>query len=371
MHISFLSKAFWYYLDNGIKSFLRINKKHNYDIKPDYSLLVEDNVLPELLQNEQNSMEIHLPEVWKIGNFKIKELRYEHGKFNLAEVNSIKKENILELKLDTYREQTLFELSVDQNKPILLKQRLIQLEGACNFRDLGGYFTREGNKIKWGKVFRADHLGKLSKNDLKKLSDLNIKTVIDLRSQTEIKSSPDKLPTSVKHHLFLNIAQGNHEKFIKKMLFSGKGDLLEGSNILKDIYRYFVTEAGEKFSKIMEILSEEKNLPVVFHCTAGKDRTGFAAALFLKALGVPEKTIFKDYMLSNFYRTFDNEYIFEKGGYFLKRSVMEPFLLVNKSYLNGAFEELKNRFGDWDSYFEQELKMNKDKLNALKKIHLQ
>ncbi|WP_020529128.1 tyrosine-protein phosphatase [Flexithrix dorotheae] len=371
MHISFVSKLIWYYLDNGLKSFLRLNKKHDFDIKPDYSLLVGDNVLPELHQNEQNGLEIHLPEILKTGDFSLKELKYKQGKFSLEDVASTKNENILQLNSDQFRDQSFFELIVDRNKPILLKQRLIQLDGTCNFRDLGGYFTREGRKIKWGKVFRADHLGKLSKADLKKLSDLNFKTVIDLRSQTEMKSSPDRLPSSVKHHIHLNIAQGNHEKFIKKMVFSGRGDLLDGKEILKDIYEYFVTEASEQFTKIMEILSDEKNLPLVFHCTAGKDRTGFAAAIFLKALGVPEKTIFKDYLLSNFYRTYDNEYILEKGGYFLKRNVMEPFLFVDKSYLENSFLAIKEKYEGWENYFENELKMGKDKMVAMRKIYLQ
>jgi protein-tyrosine phosphatase len=167
-------------------------------------------------------------------------------------------------------------------------ERLVALEGAVNFRDLGGYATDDGRRTRWRLLFRADGLGELSEADLSVFRTLGIRTVIDLRSETELERGRfdvDAHPVAF-HHL----------PFIEQLPDAEEFDRRPG--LLGSQYQEILRDAGPQIVAAMEVLAGPDALPAVFHCTAGKDRTGVLSALLLSVLGVDEPTVVADYALS-------------------------------------------------------------------------
>lgn len=168
-------------------------------------------------------------------------------------------------------------------------QRLIRLEAVHNFRDLGGYPTKTGQTTKWRRLFRADGLYRLTPQDAQQVIDLGVKTVVDLRTAKEVETRgtfPVKqFPVSF-HHLPIIDATWND------------GDTPEIEDTVEFLvwaYRNMLENASKKFADAIKLIAEQDVLPAVFHCAAGKDRTGVLAAFILAILGVPEEIISADY----------------------------------------------------------------------------
>jgi protein-tyrosine phosphatase len=166
--------------------------------------------------------------------------------------------------------------------------RLIALEGAVNFRDLGGYAAAGGTRTRWRRLFRADGLGELTEGDLTVLRSLGIRTVIDLRSGSELERGRfDVEAHPVAFH---------HFPFIAELPDAQEFDRRPG--LLGTQYLEIVSDAGEQIKATLGVLADPDALPAVFHCTAGKDRTGVLSAIVLSLLGVDEETVVADYALS-------------------------------------------------------------------------
>ena len=167
-------------------------------------------------------------------------------------------------------------------------ERLIALEGAVNFRDLGGYATEDGLRTRWRVLFRADGLSELTETDLEVMRELGIRTVVDLRSGQEVEQSRfnvDAHPVTFHHYPFIK-ALPNAEDFARAPGFLGTQ------------YTEMLDEATPQIIGALSALAAPDARPAVFHCTAGKDRTGLLSALVLSLLGVPEETVVADYALS-------------------------------------------------------------------------
>jgi protein-tyrosine phosphatase len=167
-------------------------------------------------------------------------------------------------------------------------ERLIALEGAVNFRDLGGYAVGGGERTRWRTLFRADGLGELTGADLEVLRALGIRTVIDLRSGEELERGRfdvDAHPVAF-----------HHFPFIRELPDAEEFDRRPG--LLGAQYQEIVGGAGPQILAALEVLASPEALPAVFHCTAGKDRTGVLSAIVLSLLGVDEETVVADYALS-------------------------------------------------------------------------
>ena len=173
--------------------------------------------------------------------------------------------------------------------------RQIKFEGFQNFRDLGGYKTRDGRTIGWQRVFRSGETYGMTPADFQKLKDkLNIKTVIDLRSDFEITKDGRGL------------ISGSGIKYFQIPLIKDGGD--KDANIRRysghtNMGQFYVSLSGKKdfingIIEALEIIAVPENHPLVFHCSAGRDRTGFLASILLCILGVPTSQIEKDYCLS-------------------------------------------------------------------------
>ena len=238
--------------------------------------------------------------------------------------------------------------------------RILPLEGGFNFRDMGGYKSTTCKTVKWRTVFRSDEMGHLTPSDLDYLSNIPLLTVVDFRSENEIEAAPDKFPTSVVNAYELTITPGNH---------SGIGDIgklsaANGEEFMKEINRSMVTDPAivERYKTFFALLQNEKQIPLLFHCSAGKDRTGLGAALFLVSLGVDEKTIFEDYLLSN--------QLLEDKYKSLTDSLpqLKPLFEVRPQYLHAAFDRIKKDHGSVEKYLQNILDVD---LELMKRLYLE
>lgn len=234
------------------------------------------------------------------------------------------------------------------------QDRTIKLEGCYNFRDLGGYPAEGGRKTLWGKVYRADDLSRLTANDLATLSGLGIKTYVDFRDKFETKQRPDKVAPGVEHvqHLSIDTAQVME-------IFSS--DVLTGETAekqMQDIYASLANDFTDQYRRFFACLTNSANAPMVFHCLAGKDRTGFGAAVFLAALGVDSQIIFDDYMLSS-------KNLAEVSAKWAKTEAHKALLGVRRSYLESAFKSIEKNYGGMKNYLERALGVDIAALRAL------
>ena len=187
------------------------------------------------------------------------------------------------------------------NERLLSAERRVPLQGSVNFRDLGGYKSADGRRVKWGRAFRSDGLARLTRRDLDLLQQMKIGRVYDLRTSSEAADYPDRLPEGVEH-VHLPVTHGNFD-FADAIRRLQKGDhqWLTPDFMINGYIRN-LEDFGPCWAAVIRDLAEsETNSAVLFHCTGGKDRTGTCAALILLALGVPEETVIDDHQLSNMY----------------------------------------------------------------------
>ena len=183
--------------------------------------------------------------------------------------------------------------------PPLYDQRL-QLSGAVNFRDLGGYLTADGRQVKKGLVFRSDHLSRLTLEDQATLKRLRFKVVCDFRTAREQQLAPDLLPRDGSIRLLpLPVqADGFDPATAFDRLLANDSAWLS-MDFFVELYRRYLDDFGPVWGKVLRLVASSDNQPLVFHCTGGKDRTGICAALLLLALGMPDETIYEDHDRSN------------------------------------------------------------------------
>jgi protein-tyrosine phosphatase len=175
----------------------------------------------------------------------------------------------------------------------LAPDRSIDLAGAVNFRDLGGYETADGRFVQWRKLFRSDSLDSLTATDLDAIQPLGLNTVIDLRSTPEIERNgrfPLETVPVAWHHLSVVDTTWEGDNTLPKDLGA--------TEFLVAAYDKMLTEGAARFAKAFALLADADALPAVFHCAAGKDRTGLLAALVLGAIGVNNDAIISDFALT-------------------------------------------------------------------------
>ena len=200
--------------------------------------------------------------------------------------------------------RSYFELVPDHGAPLVIADRSLHLASAPNFRDAGGYRTTDGKWVRMGLLYRSDQLDRLSPADLATLHGDNIHLVCDLRTDVERKQGMDRLPEGAQA-MIADVAGGDGASSGIAKLLSGGGNpemVLgngRGVQFMIDANRQFVESATAKaaYKALFERLADPKMLPATFHCTAGKDRTGWAEAVFLSIMGVPRDVIMKDYLL--------------------------------------------------------------------------
>ncbi|MET0729324.1 MAG: tyrosine-protein phosphatase [Acidimicrobiales bacterium] len=180
--------------------------------------------------------------------------------------------------------------------------RLVALEGGVNFRDLGGYATQDGGRVRWGLIFRSAALHRLTAADVSTLGRLGLRVVYDLRGDAERDLAPSVLPDEVRNELFPIGGDAAKTKDLTDLILEKKlADV--PADFLVRVYEAMAEVAAPTFGGLLTRLADPDGVPALFHCTAGKDRTGLAAALLLSVLGVDEATILDDYELSGAHYT--------------------------------------------------------------------
>ena len=176
--------------------------------------------------------------------------------------------------------------------------RRIEIEGAFNVRDIGGYETADGRTTRWQTFLRADNVSTLPQHSQDALtSTIGVRTVIDLRRQAEIDAQPDNVLSRSQHVKYHNV------DIVDDMVF----DQVESAEPREKIhasYRNMLDRRGRKFGEVLRVMAQPGALPAMYHCMAGQDRTGLISALLLGLVGVPEETIAADYTLTAEYRNY-------------------------------------------------------------------
>lgn len=239
--------------------------------------------------------------------------------------------------------------------------RLLPVEGAHNLRDLGGYAAQDGRRLKWGVLYRSDALADLSDDDLAYLERLGLRRWIDFRSDLEVERDPDRIPASPALSVVRRPIQGDalDPAELRDRLLSGDATADEMSRMLIEGNRAFVTDFSDVYGAFLRDLGDEEKLPVLFHCTAGKDRAGFAAALALMAAGVPRHAIMRDYLLTNEFsadHTASMLRILRVVSFFrTDPDAVRPLFEARPAYLQAAFDAIDEKYGGVAAYLREGL----------------
>jgi len=237
------------------------------------------------------------------------------------------------------------------------------LIGASNFRDLGGYAVPDGRVVRWRRIFRSDHLAALTAHDLRVLTDLGLGRAVDFRGQAESAALAYDLP-DVRYQA-LPIEPTVLQR-AKEMARAGRQITAPVAvQLMQDTYRAFVSDNARQFAGLFaQLLAEDT--PLVFHCTAGKDRTGFAAALILLALGVPRPVVMQDYLLTNGLYRRPQSLVSSAPN-----EVLDVIWRVQEDFLQAALQAVDRDHGGVLPYLAQRLGVDDAARRRLADLYLQ
>lgn len=272
-------------------------------------------------------------------------------------------------------------------------ERKIPLEGSFNFRDLGGYQTKQGKTVVWGELYRSDAFQSITDLDIQYLKGMEIKTIVDLRSKKESEKRPNISWGDIPYYQFdpnAKVARdagnaafftSNDELKIRNLeamceTTDGQEFFKKSQNTMGKQMKEMVTSesALNAYQNMFSLLLKDNILPLVFHCQGGKDRTGWAAVLILAALGVPDDIIMDDYLLTgicgeqrnvrrmNEYRKYtDNETVLE---------FLYSLMATRDYYLQSALDEVNHLCSDWNQYLRKYIKLEDTEIEQLQKRFL-
>jgi protein-tyrosine phosphatase len=243
-------------------------------------------------------------------------------------------------------------------------KREVKLLGASNFRDLGGYPTRNRKHVKWGHIYRSADISKLTDADLQVVKNLQLAIVCDLRGPDELKTSPDRLPEGIK---YVNLPAGSENVRVNTNYATMNRD-----SMMQSFYTR-TDHLKAKYQPVFEeLLSIKNGKGLMFHCTAGKDRTGMGAALILSALGVPKEYVIADYAATNVFWKDARERMKQtmaKSG--MSEKEAKAMLAANPQYIETFLQTIDSKYGSMDKFLEYELELDKAKLTKLRSMYLE
>lgn len=281
-------------------------------------------------------------------------------------------------------------LEIRNNQDDIMHDRTIKFDNIVNARHLGGMMTSDGRRVKDNLLLRTGNLSKSSDEDLRKLKDeYNLKKVFDFRTDTERGFAPD-MDVEGAENVWINILalespNGNaknardisviDENMIRSTMPMVKSGFLDGK--MMEIYIAFVTgkASNDAYARFFDEILAAEGGTVLWHCSQGKDRAGFAAVLLLSALGVDKETILADYDMSNdgyaeqheiASRIADEENLDEN-----QRGIVRAMVGVNREYMENVLKLIDEKYGSMDSYLKNQIKLTDDKIELLKKYYLE
>lgn len=258
-----------------------------------------------------------------------------------------------------------------------LPGRELALEGSHNTRDIGGYTTNSGKTVRWNNVFRSDSLNDLTNKDRDTIAKNNIDTVVDFRGEKEIEQDgADHVPgdTHLVHAPMLGTKNHELSETITTALESGDPDTIEdalgdgeAAERNKEMYADLAgsTDALDGYAKTLRTIADADHA-VLYNCTDGKDRTGVMTAVLLGVLGVPDKTITKDFVLSNEYNADANKQTYdhlEKQG--ADPDLIRPLTEQHRGDIEPLLDKV-DKTGGWNEFARQELGLSKTTLTHLR-----
>ena len=281
--------------------------------------------------------------------------------------------------------QHFFGLVTHLGDTVRVAERLIPLRGTDNFRDLGGYATEDGRTVRWGLLYRSGDLANLKAKDRKLLSHLPIETVVDFRNAEDRLRKPDRLPKervirTVNPPVYdVAMSRRQYRRLLQKMK---KED--DPEQLLIALNRMYVTQFTDTFALAIKALMvtqpveptgdtmSSKFIPAgLYHCSAGKDRTGFMSAMLLSILGVPRQTIMRDYMASNYYRYSRIRRHARLAPLIgIRSEVARALLEVRLVYLEEVFRTIEDEYGSVERYIRQGLGISKEEQSCLRALYL-
>jgi protein-tyrosine phosphatase len=265
-----------------------------------------------------------------------------------------------------------FLLRDSKGREIRTAERVLPLDGGSNFRDLGGYRTTDGASVAWGQLYRSAVMAGLTPDDFQRLGTLGIVTVCDFRSTDERQRDPVTWPAGVQPTV-LATDYGLDMGAIATLFRSGPVTAEKTRAAMEGFYAEMPFTFAEQYARMMRQLVDGK-APLAFNCSAGKDRTGLAAALLLTALGVPYETAVADYLLSN--ETYRPKPPVAGGDdptarmfASMPKDALQALMGVDRRYLDASFKAIEAR-GGMDRYFADQLKLSPADLDKLRKHYL-
>ena len=225
-------------------------------------------------------------------------------------------------------------------------RRHLGLSGAVNLRDIGGYSKVGGGRTRFGRVYRSDSLAELTDDDVQRVAELGLSAICDLRHSSERATKPNRslpglLPTL---HEIGFLPHRAHEMVSAAREPGASAEAMRDD--IRETYRRFVNQDYGVFREFLEIILQPRSLPLLVHCTSGKDRTGMAIAILLMAIGIPDSIIMEDYLLSNQYRR-DLAYL---AGSEVPSELLDVMMEVHPSYIAASLEEMDRHWGSREEF---------------------
>lgn len=272
-----------------------------------------------------------------------------------------------------------FVIEEQQGQTLTLRSRVLDLEGSRNFRELGGYPTTDGRSVKWGKLYRSGALHNLTEQDYAVLANLDIATVVDFRGNSERDNETTQWQAGDVNQMTWDYDLHFDTSAFKDMFAAGEVSEEDMEQVMASMYPGLLNQQKEHYKQMFNELKNSEQA-TLFHCTAGKDRTGVAAALILHTLGVEEEVIMQDYVMSESVLNLEDFMpALEEGekpnpqfAMFAKmpKAALKALMGTRESYLNAAYAEMITQSGSVDAFIRDELDVNDEDIAILKAKYL-
>lgn len=267
-----------------------------------------------------------------------------------------------------------------------MKSNRIPLAGLRNTRDLGGFCTRDGRRVREHRCIRSGELSAMTEEDGKiLLKEYGLRTVVDFRTETERAEKPDPVLPGVRyiHNPILReqtlgiTRERPNDGVIASFLGAMNSEGFTGSSYMAGIYASIVSEpySQQQYGRFFDLLLTQEEGAILWHCSAGKDRVGVGTVLFLTALGVPEEDAAADYLMTNAYLAEDIRQMVQSitasRGSDEGAEEIAALFSVNEAYMESVFRAMKETCGSTEGYLRQAIGLTEEKLERLKGLYLE
>lgn len=248
----------------------------------------------------------------------------------------------------------------------------IRLDRVTNFRDMGGHTTHDGRRLARGRLLRSGHLGEATDRDLAALERYGIRRVFDFRTPADIELEGHDRLTSQAESVLLPMPDPARGSDIRAMMEGATVDDLEAlfgggkaERMMTESAAGLVRERREPYALFLKGLAHAGHVPALFHCSAGKDRAGWAGSVVLLTLGVPRDQVIEQYLLSNRAAEELIDRNRDRGGNFWHES-LAPLIGVREEYIQASFDAVDTDWGDFDTYLSRGLGITAEEREAIR-----